>query len=346
MVVRGAGPDDTEAVLSLYEGAGDRIMGMSSIRPERAFLARRLEASLAAFGGPPPATPESRDYFFVLQEGDAIVATAAIFASVGLDEAFYSYRIGTTVHASRELGVYRSFQTLHLSNDYTGATEVASLFVHHAIAGRGAGRLVSISRMLYLAEHPERFDQRVIAEMRGFQAEDGASPFWEGLGRHFFAMPFPDADRLSAAGSKEFIAELMPRHPIYTHFLPPEAQAAIGEVHPWTRPARRLLESEGFAHQGYVDIFDGGPTLEGRLSELRPIRESTVVRIQAGPAPRAGAAVIVATRDPARFRAVIVEDYLLEGDTMTAPPAALALLDVVSGESVRVSPLRPGRAVL
>jgi arginine N-succinyltransferase len=57
------------------------------------------------------------------------------------------------------------------------------------------------------------------------------------------------------------VAELMPRHPVYVNLLP-ERRAAIGEVHDDTQPARVLLEQEGFRYEGYVDIFDAGPTLE------------------------------------------------------------------------------------
>ncbi len=54
----------------------------------------------------------------------------------------------------------------------------------------------------------------------------------------------------------------MPKHPIDTHFLSQEAQDVIGQVHPQTAPARAVLEKEGFRYRNYIDIFDGGPTLE------------------------------------------------------------------------------------
>lgn len=349
MIVRNAGLDDLDGILALYAGGADRLSGMSSIRPDRAFLARRLERSEAAFAGPPPAGPEERDYLFVLVEPEhgRIVGTSAIFGAVGLSEAFYSYRVGIAVHASRELGVYNRFRTLHLTNDYTGATEIASLYVHEDWLGGGNGRLVSLARMLYLAEHPDRFDARVIAEMRGFQRDDGSAPFWEGVGRRFFSIPFPEADRRSALGAKEFIAELMPRHPIYVDFLPDDARAAIGQVHPSTEPARRLLEGEGFRHQGYVDIFDGGPTLECRLDELRPVRESQVVEVRPGTDLPGGDPILVATRDAHRFRATGLTHYRVDHhDVLFADPHALAALEVTEGATVRITPLRPGRVVL
>ena len=107
--------------------------------------------------------------------------------------------------------------------------------------------------------------------------ETGYSPFWESLGERFFSMEFSRADYLCGTGQKAFIAELMPKHPIYTHFLTPEAQAVIGEVHPQTAPARAVLEKEGFRYRNYVDIFDGGPTLECDIDRVRAIRKSRPV---------------------------------------------------------------------
>ncbi len=72
----------------------------------------------------------------------------------------------------------------------------------------------------------------------------------------------------------------MPKHPLYVDFLKEEARAVIGEVHPQTLPARCILESEGMKYEGYVDIFDAGPTLEAYVKELRAVKESKVCRVK------------------------------------------------------------------
>ena len=66
--------------------------------------------------------------------------------------------------------------------------------------------------------------------LRGKLDADGRSPFWEGLGRHFFAMDYSRADYLTGIGKKSFIAELMPRYPVYTRLLASEARAVIQRV--------------------------------------------------------------------------------------------------------------------
>jgi len=87
-------------------------------------------------------------------------------------------------------------------------------------------------------------------------------------------MEYSRADYLTGIGQKAFIAELMPRHPVYTAMLPDAARAAIGEVHADTLPARAMLESEGFRYEGYVDIFDAGPTLECFRDDIRAVKSA------------------------------------------------------------------------
>jgi arginine N-succinyltransferase len=124
-----------------------------------------------------------------------------------------------------------------------------------------------------MAQFPEYFDPVVIAEMRGVVDEQGHSPLWNDLGRHFFDIDYPTADYLSMV-NKRFIADLMPKHPIYFPLLPPEARAVIGKVHEQTEPAMKMLEDEGFHRCGLVDIFEGGPVVRCNLSDIRSVRQS------------------------------------------------------------------------
>jgi arginine N-succinyltransferase len=56
--------------------------------------------------------------------------------------------------------------------------------------------------------------------------------------------------------------------------LSDSARSAIGVPHPSGRAAMRMLEEEGFSHEGYVDIFDGGPTMTARTSDVKSVREA------------------------------------------------------------------------
>lgn len=288
LVVRSARPSDLEAILALAAGSGP---GMTTLKADRGALAQRLQVVADSFAG--AIDPAAADYLFVLEDlGCArVCGVAAIKASVGLDAPFYSYRIGTSVHAHRQQGVVNAVQALYLSHDLAGAAELCSLYLHPDYRKGSNGKLLSKSRLLFIAQFPQLFPDKIFAEMRGYQDEDGQSPFWESIGRHFFRMDFQQADDLCGSGERLFIEQLMPRLPLYTQLLGQDARAAIGRTHTDTAPARRMLEQEGLLFDGYIDIFDGGPVLEARKAALRVMRESSVVRLQASP-PAAGDAAV------------------------------------------------------
>jgi len=96
-------------------------------------------------------------------------------------------------------------------------------------------------------------------------------------------MDFPTVDYMMGLGNKVFIAELMPRYPIYVNMLSQAAQDVIGHVHPKTAPALKLLQREGFVHRGYVDIFDGGPTVECELSQIKSVKNSQRLTVKIAP---------------------------------------------------------------
>ena len=176
--------------------------------------------------------------------------------------------------------------------------------------------------------------------MRGFSDENGRSPFWESVGHRFFSIEFAKADYLSGTGQKAFIAELMPKHPLYVDFLAEDAQKVIGEVHPQTLPARRLLEAEGLSYQGYVDIFDGGPTLEAEIDHIRAVKQSRLVKVVLDDTPmRADAPVhLVANDNYQNYRALLVNAELYD-DRLHINAATAAALGVEQGSPVRVLPL-------
>jgi len=152
-------------------------------------------------------------------------------------------------------------------------------------------------------------------------------------------MDFDTADDLCGNGRKNFIAQLMPRHPLYTSFLSDEARAAIGQTHVHTTPARRLLEQEGLRYQGYLDIFDGGPVLQARVDELRASRDSVLTPARAGEAGQ-GAMTLVARADMARFRVVATPANTVDG-ALVLPEMAMEALDAEAAP-VRSMALNPG----
>ncbi len=325
--------DDLDALLDIARGAG---AGFTSLPPDRDYLRGRIELSLNSFAAAVTQAGHER-YLFVLQDNATglIGGCCAIEAACGLDAPFYSYRVGETVQASQKFEVYKRTQTLYLTNDYTGASVLCSLYLRPEFRAKGgAGRLLSRCRFLFMAAHRARFAERVIAEMRGVSDERGQSPFWEGLGRHFFSVEYAEAERIVGLGNKSFIAELMPAHPIYAVLLPAEARDVMGQVHDQTAPALRLLQGEGFRHTGYIDIFDGGPTVESPLTDIRAIRKSQVLEARVvNTAPR-GTAHLVSNEGLEGFRCAIAE-LAPARDHVVLDQATAAALHIRAGDPVR-----------
>ena len=202
VVVRAIQPGDLDGLLELALQVGD---GMTTLKPDRAMLGKRVALACASFAESIPAP--QRDYLFVMEDvgNGRLVGVCAIKSAVGLEEPFYNYRIGTLVHSSTELNVFSRMDTLYLSNDLTGCAELCSLFLHPDYRCGSNGKLLSKSRFLFIAQFPHLFSAKLIAEMRGYQRADGTSPFWDHLGQHFFKMDFERADSISSLGKKSFI---------------------------------------------------------------------------------------------------------------------------------------------
>lgn len=334
MVIRPVTRDDLAQLLAMAQKTGG---GLTSLPADSDTLSARIERSLNTWQGSLPRAEQG--YVFVLEDSDTqkAVGICAIEVAVGLQDPWYNFRVGTQVHASRELNVYNTLPTLSLSNDHTGSSELCTLFLDSDYRDGKNGYLLSKSRFLFMAAFRERFMQKVVAEMRGVIDESGHSPFWESVGSRFFSMSFSEADYLCGTGQKAFIAELMPKHPLYIDYLTPEARAVIGQTHPHTAPARAVLEAEGFGYMNYVDIFDGGPTLECDIDRVRAIRKSRVLKVNIGDiTPLEALPVCLASNEQySQFRAMIIHADPLS-ETVTLSPQQAGLLCCEQGDSLRV----------
>ncbi len=270
--VRAARGSDLPALYELARLTGG---GFTNLPQDEGSLAERLAWSDASYARAADA-PDDELYILILEHSDTgrIGGCGMVFSRIGSKWPFYSYKLATLSQTSKMLGQTFAIQFLSLTTDHDGASEVGGLFLHPDLRTGGLGRLIAKSRYLFIAQHRARFADKVIAELRGVLDADGNSPFWDGLGRKFFGMGFPEADRFNALNGNQFIADLMPKHPVYTALLTDAARAVIGLPHPTGRAALAMLEAEGFAYDNYVDIFDGGPTVTARTSQLTTIAGS------------------------------------------------------------------------
>ena len=334
MVIRPVIAADLDGLMALARSAG---VGLTSLPVNAERLAAKIARSEKSFSG--EASLAERGYVFVLEDAATgqVGGICALEAAVGLKETWYNYRVGTIVHASEELNVYTRHETLFLSNDHTGYSELCTLFLHPDYRANRNGGLLSKSRFLFLAQFPEMFGKVVVAEMRGVSDEKGNSPFWEALGRHFFSMEFAQADYLTGVGQKAFVAELMPKFPVYIDFLPPEAQAVIGQTHENTKPAVAMLHGEGFRYEGYVDIFDAGPTVQAYVKDIRAVRDSHVFAANVGRSDDSGAGKVCLVSNTGfdSFRVVLAE-LVIQGDSVNLSAEQAATLNIKQGDLVRV----------
>lgn len=281
LLLRPATPDDLDALLRL---AAASSVGIGSLREDRAWLAERVARSQSALLSADDASGEE-SFLFVLEDQRAqrIVGCSGITARAGFRARFYSYYNEFIHAASPGLGLVQRTHTLHLGHDLTDATLLTSFYIEPGYADGPGAQLLSRARLLFLAQFADRFSERIASEHPGVLDANGNSPFWDAVGRRFFAMDYPQAESLAGGRSKAFIAELLPTSPVYVPLLPEAAQSAIGQLHPDGELPFCILQAEGFDTDSYVDVFDGGPTAVGRLQALASVRLAQPLR-----APRTG----------------------------------------------------------
>ncbi|PKQ41046.1 arginine N-succinyltransferase [Pseudomonas sp. YY-1] len=338
MIVRPVRSADLPALIDLARSTG---AGLTTLPANEERLAHRVGWAEKAFRG--EAERADADYLFVLEDdAGKVVGISAVAGAVGLREPWYNYRVGLTVSASQELNIHRQVPTLFMANDMTGNSELCSLFLHADHRTGLNGRLLSKARFLFIAEFRELFGDKVIAEMRGMSDDRGRSPFWESLGRHFFKMEFSQADYLTGVGNKAFIAELMPKFPLYTCFLSEDARAVIGRVHPDTEPALAMLKAEDFSYQGYVDIFDAGPAIEAETAKIRAVQGSQNLVLAIGTPGDDAEPFLIHNRKRQDCRITAAPARLAAG-TLVVDPLTAKRLRLSAGDQVRAVTLSAHR---
>jgi arginine N-succinyltransferase len=329
--VRPASGEDFRAIYQMAKLTGG---GFTNLPADRDTLIAKLARSDRSFARQEDSQ-EGDLYVFVLEDpkAGAIRGTCQVFGQVGVVQPFYSYHLSTLTQTSEELGKTFRNQTLNLTTDLEGSSEVGGLFLHPQLRAGGWGALLARSRYLFMKLHRPRFGDRTLAELRGVMDEAGNAPFWDALAGRFFGMTFPEADEFNAVHGTRFIADLMPKTPIYVSLLAESGRAVMGQPHPTGRAALRMLEQEGFTFDRYIDIFDGGPTVTAPTDQIRTMREArseTITEIGDGGTAR----MMVAAGRLKDFRACCASVKRLPKKGICIDRDAADLLEVEVGDSV------------
>ncbi|MCB9073684.1 MAG: arginine N-succinyltransferase [Bdellovibrionaceae bacterium] len=268
-IVRNIREDDFEDLLSLA-----KQFNLLNLPAEPKILKKKIQTSVKSFGG--KLEKEEGEYLFVLEDKEVgrVIGTSLIIAKHGTPKyPHYFFQILERKRQSANLGVGFIHNVLRLGEDTNGPTEVGGLMLDRGYRRRPEklGRLLSLSRFLYMALHPERFESEILCELSPPLTDEGRSEFWEALGRRFTGMSYTEADRLSQM-HKGFIKSLFPEGDIYLCLLEASARVVVGEVGDETRGARHLLEKIGFTYRHEVDPFDGGPHYSCKLKDVTLIK--------------------------------------------------------------------------
>ncbi len=332
-IIRAAGPADLEGFKQLREIAGP---GFTSLMLDDKAMAAKLEYTRASFAANVAEAGAER-YFLALEhvESGALAGCCGVKATIGEVPPFFNFRLITEAQSSPVVNRRFDMRVLIGVNDFTGCSEVGSLFVRPEHRAHGIGRMVAQSRYLLMASAPHRFREQVVSELRGVISPDGVSPFWDAVGQHFFRMDFAEADRLSATTDNQFILDLTPQHPIYVDLLAESARAVIGQCHKDGEGARKLLEWEGFTFSNVIDIFDGGPLMSVRRNHIRTLRESRRLRLELAADASVGKRALVAVDMLGGFRCVQARVGLENGGA-AVDAATLAALGLDAGAQALV----------
>jgi arginine N-succinyltransferase len=190
-IIRPITLDDLTPLVELTRLTG---FGLTTLPNDERLLKRRIKESLRGFENLADEDPPiGETYLFVMEHlpTKQICGTCGIVSKVGGFEPFYAYRIETSIHQSEALHVRKEIQMLHLVEMHSGPCEIGSLFLSPDHRGGGNGRLLSLSRFLFMANYPAYFDPMVIAEMRGVLDQQGHSPFWDAVGRWSISVSSP-----------------------------------------------------------------------------------------------------------------------------------------------------------
>ncbi|CAM4043737.1 arginine N-succinyltransferase [Vreelandella rituensis] len=335
-------PVKTDDLPALERLAARAVPPLTNLPAHRERLVERIARSQEAFSRDIDA-PGDEQYTFVLEDikGGDVLGTASIRAHAGAQDAYYTYRRETLIHASQQLNVRREVETLALSHEVSEASLLCAFTLDARYKGTPAESLLRRARLMFIAQYPERFSTTLAVAFPGYLDEKGESPFWASVGQHFFACGYEAINHIAGVRSKSFIAEVMPQFPLYLPLLTDEARAVIGHEHPAHETALQEMLAEGFTRSRHVDIFDAGPLVEAQRERLETCRKAAWHPVRLRPAstlPKAEP-VMIANQKREGFRCIMASYALsLTGQLMLTAEHA-ERLGVEEGRAVLAAPL-------
>lgn len=208
-------------------------------------------------------------------EGGELLASLTLCHGIGSQVPRYWYYVGQVAFASQDIPLYRHDRMLVLGNDLIGADELAEIAAHPSAKVGSHVWQALIQTALHTFSTSSQ--SRVILELPGRQ-EEGQSPFWRGLGRHFCPIDPRDVRERFGEHWSAHVAALLPQQPVLVSLLSEGAQSALQAVDDSLLDLQRALMQSGFRWCRHVSIHDGGPVYE---HEAGPAREGQQAKLRA-----------------------------------------------------------------
>lgn len=246
--------DDIDAILGF---TANGVQGLTNVPRTRERVQEQLQETIDTLDGKEGANR----IIFVVERNGKVLGISGIIMRVGVESPFYNFK--RNHHSGRATNPVLAvdYDTLQITTDFNGYTEVASLFMGPDGRGTGLARLLSMGRFGYIRNNRDQFADGIMAEILGWTDEKGNSPFWQHLASRFIDMEFDNADKLSTI-DKRFIVDLLPGIPIMLNLLPDIVSKCTGRPHESSARAMNMLESIGFEETDMCDVFDGGPAVK------------------------------------------------------------------------------------
>jgi arginine N-succinyltransferase len=339
LILRPIADGDLEALVDLA-----RQLDSMNLPSDRHFLAERIALSQRSFAR---ELADGREAVFVFALEDTeqrrCVGTSSILAKHGRPGMPYFW-LAVTSEERRSAELSRRFvhKKLQLHSTEDGPTEIGGIILDPAYRRHPekCGKALSIVRFAYISRYPQHFEREVIAEMLSPFEEPGRNLLWDAFGAKFTGLSYREADHLSAR-SKQFIADLFPRDPVYATLFPPAVQAVIGQPNDSARAALRILEKIGFHPLDQVDPFDGGPYVGAARDAITSVRERRRLVLPGLPyeaiSPGDGTLALLSAEGQFGFRAMVVP--LDEQSSPLVSKECREALGVTAGDEVLVTPL-------
>lgn len=303
-------------------------IGVTNLPQDEELLYEKLLLSQASFQN--AASAEGQElYIFALEEEGQVIGTSSIKLHSGENSPYF--RKTKERFTKSSYPHVREVELLQLQKETPAATELCALFLHPERRKGGAGRLLSLGRFSFMAEHLHLFSQTIFADLRGVIHEN-ICPFWEAIGRKFCPIPFDELVNLYINYPKDFV-NVLPKHKIYTSLLPQETQTTLGKPHKRSAPALKMLLDEGFQLTPLIHPMDGGPRVEALTQQIRSVQESSVVQVDAIQTVTEQEVAIV-SKHP-HFLAIISPLQTLNSGKVILPQEAANTLNLKPGDLCR-----------